>query len=51
MESKTGAELFIASTPFVIVLASWLLAVLYVRKSPAAVQQFLEAIARKRFKK
>jgi hypothetical protein len=36
---------------FVIVLASWLLAVLYVRKSATPVPQLLEAIARKRFKK
>jgi hypothetical protein len=48
VKSKTATELFIAWAPFVIVLAAWLLSVRYARKSPSAIKQFLDDIARKR---
>jgi hypothetical protein len=48
VKSKAATELFIAWAPFAIILASWLLSVRYVRRSPSAIKQFLDDIARKR---
>ena len=47
MEAKSGIQLAIAWTPFVVVIAAWFATLVYVRMSPTAVKHWLEGMARK----
>lgn len=46
MEAKTGTQMVIAWGPFAVVLALWVVALLYVRMSPTRFKRLLEPMAR-----
>jgi hypothetical protein len=46
VEAKTGMQLVIAWAPFAVVLALWVGALLYVRRSPTRFKRLLERMAR-----
>jgi hypothetical protein len=46
VEAKTGTHMVIAWAPFTVVLALWVVALLYVRMSPTRLKRLLERMAR-----
>jgi hypothetical protein len=46
VEAKTGTQMVIAWAPFAVVLALWVVALLYVRMSPTRFKRLLERMAR-----